>query len=116
MWIGSHKLIKNVHTPEYVNEYIKEKVAEITQQLKQELADRCTVTLDTSRHSEACYLTIKNHWKEIRISFRNHDGSENHYDYVVYLYRYRTWDKCEKEFIRKTFPKILIELEKTPQT
>lgn len=96
MWIGSYKLRKNVRPPEYVNEYIKQKVGEIAQQLKQQLAGRYTVTLDTSRHGEACYLTIKNHWNEIRKSFRSHKGSGSSYDLAVYLYKYKTWKSVKK--------------------
>lgn len=114
MWIGSYKLQKNVYPPDYINEQIKQKVGEISKQLKLHLAGKFTVTLDTSRHSEACYVTIKNHWKEVRISFRNHDGDPGSYDLAVYLYRYKTWTKCERDFIRRMLPKAMKEIEKTP--
>lgn len=107
MWIGSCKLSKNVHPPYYINEYIHRHVDDLYQIIKQELNGDYTVTLDKSRQSESCYLTIFKDGKRVKISFRNHEGSEDYYDYGVHLWKFKTWDECEKYFFKKMLPKIL---------
>lgn len=107
MWIGSYQLIKNVHPPLYINEYVHQYVDDLYRHIKRELSNQYTVVLDKSKQSESCYLTIFKDGKQVRISFRNHGGSEDCYDYGVYLWKYRTWDECEKYFVKKMFPNIL---------
>ncbi len=107
MWIGSYQLIKNVHPPQYINEHIHQHVDELYQTLKRELSDQYTVVLDKSKVSESCYLTIFKDSKQVRISLRNHEGSEKHYDCGVYLWKFKTWDECEMYFLKKMLPNIL---------
>lgn len=107
MWIGSYKLIKNVHTPHYINEYIHQHVDDLHQKIKKKLNDDYTVTLDKSRQSESCYLTIYKDSKQVRISFRNHEGMLGSYDCGVYLWKFQAWGECEKYFIQMMLPNIL---------
>lgn len=112
MWIGSYKLSKNVHPPHYINEYIHQHVDDLYQKIKREMSGQYTVVLDKSKVSESCYLSIFKDGKEIRISFRNHDGSEKLYNYGVYLWKFKTWYECEKYFVKRIFPTVLANLVK----
>ncbi len=107
MWIGSYRLIKNVHPPYYINEYIHRHVDDLYQKIKRELSDQYTVVLDKSRQSESCYLTIFKGSQQVKISFRNHEGMLGSYDCGVYLWKFKTWEECEKYFVKKMLPNIL---------
>ncbi len=107
MWIGSYKLSKNVHPPYYINEHIHQHAEDLYQNIKQELSGQYTVVLDKSKQSESCYLTIYKDSKRVRVSFRNHEGSERCYDCGVYLWEFKTWHECEMYFFKKTLPNIL---------
>ncbi len=107
MWIGSYKLSKNVHPPHYINEYIHQHVDELYRHIKRELSNQYTVVLDKSKQSESCYLTIFKDSEQVRISFRNHEGMLGSYDCGVYLWKFKTWEECEKYFFKKMLPNIL---------
>ncbi len=107
MWIGSYRLVKNVHPPLYINECIHSHVNDLYQKIKRELNGDYTVTLDKSRQSESCYLTIYKDSEQVRISFRNHEGMLGSYDCGVYLWKFKTWDECEEYFLKKVLPAIL---------
>lgn len=107
MWIGSYRLVKNVHPPYYIKEYIHQHVDELYQTLKRESFGQYAVVLDKSRQSESCYLTIYKDIEQVRISFRNHEGMLGSYDCGVYLWKFKTWDDCEKYFVIKMLPNIL---------
>ncbi len=107
MWIGSYKLSKNVHPPHYINEYIHQHVDDLYQKIKCELSGQYSVTLDKSRQSESCYLTIYKDSQQVRISFRNHGGMLGSYDIGVYLWKFKTWGECEEYFVKRMLPLAL---------
>lgn len=111
MWIGSYRLVKNVHPPHYINEYIHQHVDDLYQKIKRELNGDYTVVLDKSRQSESCYLTIYKHGEQVRISFRNHESMIGSYDCGVYLWKFKAWGECEEYFLREIFPEVLVFLQ-----
>lgn len=106
MWIGSYKLERNVRVPEPINDEVKKRVTKLADVLKQKLSSKFTITLKRSTQSEACYLTIRNNEGEYTISFRNHDTSASTFDIAIYLSEYRTWDDCERYFMREYISKL----------
>ncbi len=110
MWIGSYKLQRNVYPPDYVTVHIHNHVTDLFVRIEQQLDNKYSVVLDKSIQSESCYLSIFKDGRKVRVSFRNHDGSEKLYDYGVYLWKFKTWKKCEMYFLKKMLPAILESL------
>lgn len=71
--------------------------------------------LEFSMHSEAGYLFVvcKQSLQIYKVSFRSHDNYRRlPYNKEILLYKFRTWQKCEKWFLRRCLPGVLEKLNK----
>lgn len=113
MWIYSYKIEKNLMAPEWVIDNLKIKYLELKEKLIEGYGDKHKIHMEFSMHSEACYLFVecKRSKRSYKISFRSHEYyDERESDYIVYLYKFRTWKKCEKWFFKRCMLMVFDEI------